>query len=196
MELEIGYEGIIPLDATRLTRIGVPAEVARHSDWDQIGKSFTAVRGIGYVAWYPVATESANLSEGNSVFRNGREMEGARSASAAENQAELTPARARLQSCCAMAKQEAAIHRTDGRSIRKRQPSVRFNLWDETVPLFVIGALRRRWIEPPVNISYLPDHKPAAETYALAAQTGDSVRDRVVWRAERTSRGQSGGRWS
>ena len=68
VELEIGYEGIIPLDATRLTRIGVPEERARHSDWDQIGKSFTAVRGIGYVAWYPVATESANLSEGNSVF--------------------------------------------------------------------------------------------------------------------------------
>ena len=68
VELEIGYEGIVPFDATRLTRIGVPANVARHSDWDQIDKSFTAVRGIGYVAWYPVATESANLSEGNSVF--------------------------------------------------------------------------------------------------------------------------------
>src|SRR6266849_8610254 len=67
LELEVGYEGTIPLDTTRLTRIGVPAEVARHSDWDQIGKSFSAVRGIGYVAWYPVATESANLSEGNSV---------------------------------------------------------------------------------------------------------------------------------
>jgi hypothetical protein len=67
VELDVGYEGVIPLDATRLTRIGVPAEVAKHSDWDQIGKSFTAVRGIGYVAWYPVATESANLSEGNSV---------------------------------------------------------------------------------------------------------------------------------
>ena len=53
---------------TRLTRIGMPTEVARHSDWDQIGKSFTAVRGIGYVTWYPVATEAANLSEGNSVF--------------------------------------------------------------------------------------------------------------------------------
>ena len=68
VEVEIGYEGIIPEDATRLTRIGVPAEVARHSDWDQIDKSLTAVRGIGYVAWYPVATEAANLSEGNSVF--------------------------------------------------------------------------------------------------------------------------------
>jgi hypothetical protein len=68
VELEIGYEGVIPLDATRLTRIGVPEKVAEHSDWDTIGKSFTAVRGIGYVAWYPVATDFANLSEGNSVF--------------------------------------------------------------------------------------------------------------------------------
>src|SRR5216684_3581638 len=59
VELEIGYEGIIPLDATRLTRIGVPAELARHSDWDKIDKSFTGVRGVGYVAWYPIATESA-----------------------------------------------------------------------------------------------------------------------------------------
>jgi hypothetical protein len=68
VELEIGYEGVIPLDVTRLTRIGVPEDRARHTDWDQISKSFTAVRGIGYVVWYPVATESANLSEGNSVF--------------------------------------------------------------------------------------------------------------------------------
>jgi len=67
IEVEIGYEGTIPLDATRLTRIGIPEEKAKHSDWDQISKSFTAVRGIGYVAWYPVATEAANLSEGDSV---------------------------------------------------------------------------------------------------------------------------------
>ena len=67
VELEVGYEGVIALDTTRLTQIGMPEDKARHSDWDQISKSFTAVRGIGYVAWYPVATEAANLSEGNSV---------------------------------------------------------------------------------------------------------------------------------
>ena len=68
VELEIGYEGVIPLDATRLTRIGMPREMAVHSDWDQVGKTFSAVRGIGYVAWYPIATEVGNLSEGNTVF--------------------------------------------------------------------------------------------------------------------------------
>src|ERR1700691_3498004 len=67
VELEIGYEGVISLATSRLTRIGVPEDKAKHSDWDQISKSFTAVRGIGYVAWYPVATEAAILSEGNSV---------------------------------------------------------------------------------------------------------------------------------
>jgi len=67
IELTVGYEGIIPLNVTRLARIGMPEDKARHIDWDQINKSFTAVRGIGYVVWYPVATESANLSEGNGV---------------------------------------------------------------------------------------------------------------------------------
>jgi len=67
IELDVGYEGVIPLDVTRLTRIGMPEDKAKHTEWDQISKSFTAVRGIGYVVWYPVATESANLSEGNSV---------------------------------------------------------------------------------------------------------------------------------
>ena len=68
VEVEIGYEGIIPLDLTRLTRVGIPQEIARHTSWDQIGRSFTAVRGAGYVAWYPITTESADFSEGNSLF--------------------------------------------------------------------------------------------------------------------------------
>src|ERR1700686_4040301 len=46
VELEVGYEGLIPLDATRLTRIGVPEDKAKHTDWDQISKLFTGVRGI------------------------------------------------------------------------------------------------------------------------------------------------------
>jgi hypothetical protein len=68
VELEIGYEGVIPLDATRLIRVGVPEEIAKHTSWDQISPSFTAVRGAGYVAWYPITTESADFSEGNSLF--------------------------------------------------------------------------------------------------------------------------------
>ena len=68
VEVEIGYEGVIPLDATRLIRVGVPEGIAKHTSWDQISPSFTAVRGAGYVAWYPITTESADFSEGNSLF--------------------------------------------------------------------------------------------------------------------------------
>jgi hypothetical protein len=68
VQVEIGYEGVIPLDTTRLTRVGVPDDIAKHTSWDQIGRSFTAVRGAGYVAWYPITTESADFSDGNSLF--------------------------------------------------------------------------------------------------------------------------------
>jgi hypothetical protein len=64
VELEIAYEGVIVLDATRLTRIGTPDTDAKSSDWDQISTKFTAVRGVGFVTWYPIATEAASLSEG------------------------------------------------------------------------------------------------------------------------------------
>ncbi len=56
VELEIGYEGTIVQDGTRLTQIGIPEDIAKHSSWDQISPTFTAVRGAGYVAWYPIAT--------------------------------------------------------------------------------------------------------------------------------------------
>src|SRR5258708_39036189 len=51
VELEIGYEGTIVQDATRLTQIGIPEDIAKHTSWDQISPSFTAVRG-GAVWWW------------------------------------------------------------------------------------------------------------------------------------------------
>lgn len=68
VELEIAYEGVILLDATRLTRIDTPEATAHSTDWDQISPKFTAVRGVGDVAWYPIATEAANLSDGTNLF--------------------------------------------------------------------------------------------------------------------------------
>ena len=68
VELTIGYEGTIALDATRLTRIGMEKESAVHTDWDQISRSSSAVRGAGNVVWYPVAMEAANLSDEGSLF--------------------------------------------------------------------------------------------------------------------------------
>src|SRR5579871_1800168 len=68
VDLDIAYEGVVEQDATRLTRIGTPDDAAKSSDWDRIGPDLTAMRGAAYVAWYPIATDVANLSEGNSLF--------------------------------------------------------------------------------------------------------------------------------
>jgi hypothetical protein len=68
IDLTIAYEGVVLPDATRFTRTGVPDDTALSADWDQIGEDFTALRGAGYVAWYPIATDVANLSEGDSLF--------------------------------------------------------------------------------------------------------------------------------
>jgi hypothetical protein len=168
VELEIGYEGIIPLDATRLSRIGVPAEVARHSDWDKIDKSFTAVRGIGYVAWYPIATESASLSDGNSLAETVSRWK------VREPQAQLkinlshsgegTPTTLLCNGNAGGAKSYEQL----GRAYLSKTECV-FEGLGETVPLFVIGPFEGL-DQPPVNISYQPDHKPAAETYGLAVR--------------------------
>src|SRR5262249_25109157 len=58
----------IPLISNRLANLGTPSELAYHSDWDRISAEFTGVRGIGYVAWYPIATQPVSLQKGNEVF--------------------------------------------------------------------------------------------------------------------------------
>jgi hypothetical protein len=68
IDLEIAYEGVIPLNATRFTRMDTPEAAARSTDWDQIGPQLTAVRGIGYVTWYPIGTDAASLAEGTDLF--------------------------------------------------------------------------------------------------------------------------------
>ncbi len=168
VELAIGYEGLVALDATRLTRIGVPADVARHSDWDQINKSGTAVRGVGYVAWYPIATEAANLSEGNSMFETIARWK-AREADAQlrvkfEHSGEGTPA------TLACNGEPGGLRSSQGtESSDEGVTECAFQPLGDAVPLFAIGkyeAIDR----PAIAISYTPDHKPAAERYAIAAQ--------------------------
>jgi hypothetical protein len=67
VDVIVHYGGPIERDAARLERIGTPAEAAQASDWDEITPTATAVRGAGYVVWYPVAMDAASLSVGNQV---------------------------------------------------------------------------------------------------------------------------------
>ncbi|HEV2696461.1 MAG TPA: hypothetical protein VGU90_00615, partial [Terriglobales bacterium] len=168
IDLDIGYEGIIPQDATRETRIGVPADVAMHSDWDQISKAFTAVRGIGYVAWYPIATEAVSLSEGNSVFEEvGRWQQ-------REAQTEM---KVRFIHSDSSGFRPILFCDAIGQSISEENAGRAYSAEDEcrfgslltTLPVFAIAnyaALDRG----NVNISYLPSHKSGADNYALAVE--------------------------
>ncbi len=169
IELDIGYEGVIPLDATRLTRIGVPEELARHNDWDQIGTSSTAVRGIGYVAWYPVAMPSANLSEGNNLFETLGRWKTREASSTMQihfdvvgDSANAPPELIVDSEPCKSVSLEAGR----GQSLIS---DCSFEPLGATVPAFVIANYSL--LNPStLDIHYFPEHKAAAENYELASQ--------------------------
>jgi hypothetical protein len=168
VEFEIGYEGVISLDTTRLTRIGVPAEEAKHSDWDHIGATFTAVRGIGYVTWYPVAIEAANLSEPSSVSEAvGRWKQ-------RESQAEMKvkfthSASSGIRPVLFCDGKGSVLSHEDMGASHSEQTLCAFEALSLTVPIFAIGSFAVI-DHSMVNISYDPDHKSAAENYVLAAE--------------------------
>jgi hypothetical protein len=168
IELELGYEGIIPQDATRLTRIGVPENTAKHSDWDQIARPFTVVRGIGNVAWYPIATESANLSEPRSV-----------SVEVGRWKKRETQTRFDVDLCPTSSESQPAAQNlmNEPRSFAAKASggagttcvSHSYRPLGTLVPLFAIGNYANL-NNPAVEIHHLADHKSAADDYVLAVE--------------------------
>lgn len=165
VELEVGYEGVVPLDVTRLTRIGVSEDSARHSDWDQVGKSFTAMRGIGYVAWYPVASESASLAAGNEVFE-----------AIARWQARESTSHMDARFCVASPKEPDTVIVTnaDKGNPFAASPSdsdcserFTFSSFSRVAPAFAIAPYATVNRDS-FSIYYLPEHKAGADDYALA----------------------------
>jgi len=173
VELEVGYEGVIALDATRLTRIGVPEEKAKHSDWDRISKSFTAVRGVGYVVWYPVAMESASLSDGNSVFETVERWKLRESSSNVKMNLCFVTSR---WSPPMVVVNDQVLRDVGGGSVGGATGGNvtacgvhTYEPLGQTVPLFLL-ANYSELDQPAVDMRYLPEHKPGAESYALAAE--------------------------
>jgi hypothetical protein len=164
IELDVGYEGVIALDATRLTRMGVPEEKAKHSDWDQIGKSFTAVRGIGYVTWYPIATEDASLSEGNSVAETIGRWQAKEANTEMQVRFESTAAAEVFFSGADSSSEPASSH---------AGKAVRFSMLGSgiSVPTLVAADYQRFAPKELVTVYYLPGQQAAAEAYGeVAAQ--------------------------
>ena len=63
IQLQIAYSGVIEPSTGRWDRVGLPKDSSQRNDWDRIAEDFTGIRGFGYVAWYPVATEAASVSD-------------------------------------------------------------------------------------------------------------------------------------
>ena len=168
IEIEIGYEGVIPQDTARLTRIGVPADTAKHSDWDQIGRTFAAVRGLGYVAWYPVATEAVSLTDGDSVPESvakwkRREAQTEMKISFAYSQSSPESPRELL---CNGAEANKTEEAGAGQNLNT---DCSFTPLRGALPIFVIAPYTEIDSKD-VAVHYLPDHKSGAEDYAAAAE--------------------------
>jgi hypothetical protein len=169
VELAVAYEGVILLDATRLTRIGTPEAAAKSSDWDQISAKFTAVRGAGYVAWYPIATEAADLSEGSGLLEilggwKGREA-GSKMEVFFEHPTAPEDATPLITLCGGTALD--AITREGSAKVPWSKCSYQPLGW--SVPAFVVGnygVVDR----PAITVYNLHEHAVAAETYAGAAE--------------------------
>jgi hypothetical protein len=173
VDLDIAYEGVIPLDATRLTRIGVPKETAVHSDWDQVSPSFTAVRGVGFVTWYPVAMEAASLSEGSSVF----DTLGRWKQRQAESNMRVIFAATGVNSGDDVhfsgAPDLLTMQVEKGDTAKYREFRIARLGWN--MPSFVIGHYESLPAEDASQIAYLPGSKDAAEAYAGILSKLDQV---------------------
>jgi hypothetical protein len=162
LDIEIGYEGVIPQDATRLTRIGAPEEKAKHTDWDEISKSFTAVRGVGYVVWYPVSTEAASLSDGDSVPETVGRWNARQNDSTMQVQFECSTRQPIFFSGASSPVSHGEPNANSAGFIGDRLGT--------SVPTFVIADYQTLTSKGLLAVHYLPEQEDAAQTYAEVAE--------------------------
>ncbi len=171
VDLDIAYEGVILRDASRLTRIGMPEDLAKNSDWDRIDEDFTGIRGSGNVAWYPIATDAANLSDGTAFFEELARWKNRQAGSKIHLKVATTFAgdpepQVLLNGMhCELVSLEHVG--TPGMLTTEcnAQPTQH-----ETPTLLVAryGIMEKRF----VTVYFLPNHDPAASKFADAAETG------------------------
>jgi hypothetical protein len=164
-ELEIAYEGVIVLDATRLTRIGAPEAQANSSDWDQISAKFTAVRGLGYVTWYPIATEAASLSEGKSLFEVQGRWKARNAASTMHLQVAVPNDQDEAPELLVNATTCPVAHEVQHQFVA----DCTYRSLGSLIPAFVIAAYEVI-DRPAIAVHFLRGHDAAAATYADAAE--------------------------
>jgi hypothetical protein len=67
VSLDLYYGGVLEASTQRLVAMGAPVGRAGLTDWDTVSDTFTGLRGMGNVLWYPVAQPPALLRDGSAV---------------------------------------------------------------------------------------------------------------------------------
>ena len=168
VDLEVGYEGVVLLDATRLTRIGTPHDAAKSTDWDEIATKFTGVRGVGHVVWYPIATDVANLSEGESLFEALARWKMREAGSTAHIKITVSGNGGQVPRLVASDPFCIFTNEAMGQG-RLLQSDCNFRSLAVVVPSFV-GAGYGEVDRPSIHVYNLATHAAAAETYADTAE--------------------------
>ncbi len=176
----VQYGGTIASDATRLTRMGTPVDIATRSDWDEISDSFTAVRGLGYVVWYPVAIEAVSMSDGNAVFDAIAAWKSRHQHSQFSAQIVLTEA-PNAALCIAMNSSTSACGQSkpiedveSAGNLKEFSNAVTLDGMGESVPTFAIAD----YVElsrPTIALLHLAAHTSLARDYAVAAEASDPL---------------------
>jgi len=179
IELDIQYGGTVTADATRLTRMGAPEEMALRNDWDQISERFTAIRGLGYVVWYPVSVPAVSMSDGNAVFEAIDAWKLRHQQSEFDAHISVLSGSARLcivgnvtKSTCGETSQ-TADPRTGERTVQVSN-SLRLSGLGPTVPAFAVADYAKL-DRPGIVIFHTPDKLSFAQDYAAAAEANEPV---------------------
>jgi len=160
--------------------MGTPEDVAARSDWDEITDAFAAVRGLGYVTWYPVAIGAVSMSDGNAVFdaiagwkrRHAHtEFDARIIVLSGEKESLCIAVNSGAQSCGEM--REVSDTQSGGKA-KELSNILTLKGLDETVPTFAIADyvdLSR----PTITFLHIPEHTQLARDYALAAESNDPL---------------------
>ena len=150
------YEGTITLNTGRLLRVDTPGQYAARTDWDQITDAFTAVRGLGYVVWYPVAMNAALLTDGTAVWERVAEWKQRHRNSVLEATFNV-PTGKQLVTNADEGKQSGDTFTVTYQGLARVTPTF------TVAPYQVIDR-------PGMTIYHLPEHTQIARDYVIAAE--------------------------
>ena len=193
--IDVQYGGKITPDSTRLTRMGLPQDLALHSDWDQISETFTAVRGLGNVVWYPVSIDAVSMSEGNAVSDAiAVWKERHRNSDFFAYLGVTAPAKPPLPCIASNAANGKGYWTVGGETNDPNAPpgdasqeqqqlrgiTLETYKLQNTTPAFAMFSTCDALSHPDIDITFTPEHSVIAKDYAAAAEASEPLLDAWV----------------